>query len=296
MNTTQLEYFISVAELHSFTKAAQKHFVTQTAVTQQIQLLEETVHAQLIDRKCRPIRLTTAGSTFLLEAKAIVERTHLAINKVQAASTGITGTLSVGYIKGYERSDLSEKLRLFHRDYPNIFITCHRGNNDALLSGLISGEYDIVFTWNNTNILSPSDIACRTIGATSLSAVLYNGHPFSQRSSLSRKELKGERFIYLITGSSYPSAVDNYYQNLYTQAGYEPDPVFYSNDVESVLMMVAAEEGISVMPSYITEKLINADNLVFVPLVGEQEIEQIVALWKRDVQSFALEQFLSAVL
>ena len=293
MNTTQLEYFISVAELHSFTKAAQKHFVTQTAITQQIQLLEETVHAQLIDRKCRPIRLTAAGDTFLLEAKAIVERTRLAINKVQASSTGVAGTLSIGYIKGYERSNLSEKLRLFHRDYPNIFFTCHRGNNDSLLTGLISEEYDIIFTWNNTNILSPADIAYQTIEATSLSAVLYNGHPFAQRSFLSRKDLKDERFIYLITGNSYPSPVDNYYQNLYTQAGYEPDPVFYSDDVESVLMMVAAEEGISIMPSYITEKLINADNLISIPLIGELETEQIIAVWKKDIKNFALNQFLA---
>ena len=50
MNTTQLEYFVSVAELHSFTKAAQKHYVSQTAVTQQIQNLEEILNTTLFDR------------------------------------------------------------------------------------------------------------------------------------------------------------------------------------------------------------------------------------------------------
>ena len=68
MNTTQLEYFVSVAELHSFTKAAQKHYVSQTAVTQQIQNLEEILNTTLFDRTKRPIQLTDEGAMLLTDA------------------------------------------------------------------------------------------------------------------------------------------------------------------------------------------------------------------------------------
>ena len=78
----------------------------------------------LIDRTRRPIALTPAGNVFLIEAKAIVERINTALSRVHDASTGLVGTLRIGYTKGYERSNLSNILRSFHLDYPNILITC----------------------------------------------------------------------------------------------------------------------------------------------------------------------------
>lgn len=75
-----------------------------------------------------------------------------ALSRTRDASTGLVGTLRVGYTKGYERSDLSNKLRAFHLEYPNVLITCHRCDTDVLAAGLLNGEYDIIFTWDSTNI------------------------------------------------------------------------------------------------------------------------------------------------
>lgn len=61
MNIKQLKYFIAVAEYKSFTKAANQYYISQTAITQQIQALEEAMNVQLIDRSRRPIALTPAG-------------------------------------------------------------------------------------------------------------------------------------------------------------------------------------------------------------------------------------------
>ena len=71
MNLNQLKYFVAVAESKSFSKAAEQYFLTQTAVTQQIQKLEETVGVQLIDRKTRPVSLTPMGTAFLREARTM---------------------------------------------------------------------------------------------------------------------------------------------------------------------------------------------------------------------------------
>lgn len=81
MNTNQLKYFVAAAENQSFTKAAEQHYVSQTAVTQQIRLLEETLGCRLFDRTTRPVTLTTAGRAFLIEAKAILERMSRAIDR-----------------------------------------------------------------------------------------------------------------------------------------------------------------------------------------------------------------------
>lgn len=101
MNRNQLRYFVSAAEHRSFTKAAEQYYISQTAVTQQIQQLEQTLGCELFDRSTRPVSLTSAGKSFLLDAKAILERMSRAQERVHDAATGLTGTLRVGYVRGY---------------------------------------------------------------------------------------------------------------------------------------------------------------------------------------------------
>ena len=115
MNINQLRYFVSAAENRSFTKAAAQYYISQTAVTQQIQALEYTVGVALFDRSSRPISLTPAGKLFLADAKAILERINHSINRVQEASVGFVGNLRIGYTKGYEKSELFDPIS----DRPN---------------------------------------------------------------------------------------------------------------------------------------------------------------------------------
>ena len=72
MNRNQLRYFVAAAEHRSFTKAAEQYYISQTAVTQQIQQLEQSLGCELFDRSTRPVSLTSAGSAFLQDAKAIL--------------------------------------------------------------------------------------------------------------------------------------------------------------------------------------------------------------------------------
>lgn len=295
MNINQLKYFIAVAEYKSFTKAANQYYISQTAITQQIHTLEETMGVRLIDRTRRPIALTPAGNVFLNEAKAILERMNTAVSKVRDASTGLVGALRIGYTKGYERSNLSNILRSFHLEFPNILITCYRCDTDILAAGLLNGDYDIIFTWDSTNILEENTIEYKLMELAPLVVALYAGHPFAQRNSLSRKELKNETILYMSPSGTGESFGDNHFIELYKQAGYQPNILFRSNDIESILMMVAAEEGISILPSYITSKLTDADNLVFVPLIGEGEYEKIISVWKREDKSQALQHFIQRI-
>lgn len=295
MNINQLKYFIAVAEYRSFTKAANQYYISQTAITQQIQSLEETMDVQLIDRSRRPITLTPAGNVFLGESKAILERMNAAIGRVRDASTGLVGSLRVGYTKGYERSNLSNLLRAFHQEYPNILITCCRCDTDTLAAGLLNGDYDIIFTWDSTNILEEGQVDHRLVERVPLVVALYAGHPLSGRHTLNRKELRGESILYMSPSGRDDSFGDSRFMELYRKAGYQPDILFRSSDAESVLMMVAAEEGISILPSYVTSKLKDADNLVFIPLVGEEEYEEIIAVWKKENPGQALLRFLPRI-
>ena len=78
MNLNQLKYFVAVAEHQNFTKAATQHYISQTAITQQVHALEESLGVKLVDRNTRPITLTPAGQVFLMEARAILATTYVA--------------------------------------------------------------------------------------------------------------------------------------------------------------------------------------------------------------------------
>jgi len=291
MNINQLKYFVAVAEHRSFTKAANQYYLSQTAITQQVRALEATLEVQLFDRNSRPISLTPAGTVFLTEAKAILERMNTAISRAQDASTGLVGSLRIGYTKGYERSDLSNKLRSFHREYPNVLMTCFRHDTDMLAAGLLNHEYDIIFTWDSTNIRQNEELETRLIERARLVVALYASHPLAQRTFLLRSELKNETILFMTPSSTGESYGDAYFMQLYQNAGYQPNILLRSNDVESLLMMVAAEEGISIVPDYCTAKLDDAENLVFIPLVGDEEVEDILAVWHRDDSSLPLQHF-----
>lgn len=292
MNQIQLEYFVTVAELGSFTKAAQKHFVSQTAVTQQIQNLEEMLHIQLFDRKRRPVCLTDVGASFLVDAKAILERMNGAVSKLAILSNTTGGTLRLGYTNGYEHSRLSRTLRHFRREHPNVFFTCRRCNCDQMAQALLNEELDIIFTWDRDAIMDCSGLKWHRVEESSLDVVLYNTHPFVNRTYLSRRDLKDEKLLYLTpSGSLYGDA---YFQK-YQDAGFEPKVIYYSDDIDSILMMVAAEEGICVMPAYITQNIRGLDGIDCIPLVGENENASIVAVWREENVNPLLSSFVEYV-
>ena len=136
-------------------------------------------------------------------------------------------------------------------------------------------------------------MSCRTVEKARLVVALYAGHPLAQRQQLRRQELRGETILYMSPDAADDSYGDAFFMQLYNEAGSKPNILFRSADTESILMMVSAEEGISILPAYCVEKLYNADNLVFVPLIGEGEVEEIIAAWQTTNPNPALARFLA---
>lgn len=292
MNLNQLKYFISVAEYQSFTKAANQFYISQTAITQQIQALENAIDTPLIDRTTRPISLTPGGKTFLTEAKSILRHMETAIVRTREASKGLMGNIRIGYTKGYEQSSLPKRLRDFHKQYPNILITCYRNDTDMLASGIINKEYDIIFTWDSTDIRQENLLEIHNIETLPLYVAMHTRHPFARRESLTRQDLKGENILFMSPSSTGDSFGDAHYIDLYQKAGFQPNILLRTNDYESILMMVAAEEGISIMPEYCIGKLRSVDNITFCPLSGEEETEEVLAVWHKENVTPALQHFI----
>lgn len=290
MTTNQLIYFISVAECLNFTAAAKKHYISQTAMTQRIQTLEEQLGVKLFDRSKRHVELTPAGKVFLHEARAILEMERRAVEKVEAAATGISGSIQIGYVKGYENTDFGRILRAFRQTHSDISLELCRENYLDLLLHLEQDKYDIILDicYNNTDL---SAFCWKNVASYPLYAVLYPEHPLADRKAILRNELKNERFL-ITKFYEDPTAVGYILPDKYADSGFIPKVAVSSPDIETLLLMVAARMGITILPENAISRLRDSRDFVFLPLVGGHEHIEVKAIWKKGNPNPALPKFL----
>ena len=290
MQIRQLEYFVAVSEHLNFTKAARQFFISQTAVTQQIKVLEEEIGVRLFDRNNRRVALTPAGKTFLEDAKAILRRTRDACDRAKRADTVFTGKLNIGFVKGYEKTNLSDLLSDFHVHYPNISLTLTRENVAELYDGILNKNLDVILNIRYS-MDDLEDIEFQIVRQYPLLAVMPASHPLSHRISIQRSELKGYPLV------DIKKSEDRYGEtatilNAFTSAGFLPNVQYVSDDIETSILAVAAGLGYALLPSYITDSLSLREKVIAVPIEGEEKKITVIAAWHKDNRNPALLKFL----
>lgn len=292
MQIRQLEYFVAVSEQLNFTKAARQFFISQTAVTQQIKVLEEELGVRLFDRNNRRVVLTPAGKTFLEDAKAILRRTRDACDRAKRADTVFTGKLDIGFVKGYEKTNLSDVLSDSHVHYPNITLTLTRENVAELYDGILNKNLDVILNIRYS-MDDLEDIEFQIVRQYPLLAVMPASHPLSHRISIQRSELKGYPLV------DIKKSEDRYGEtatilNAFTSAGFLPNVQYVSDDIETSILAVAAGLGYALLPSYITDTLTMREKVIAVPIEGEEKKITIIAAWHKDNRNPALRKFLDS--
>ncbi|MEI7553387.1 MAG: LysR family transcriptional regulator [Verrucomicrobiota bacterium] len=144
MELRQLRYFVAVAETGNISRAAQKIFLTQPALSRQIKALEGEVGQCLLERKANSIHLTPAGEAMLHEARAILQHADQAIERVRATSAG--GRLRIGYAPSLASGLLSPAVANFTQLHPRTRVELFDLSTEEMLTGLEAGELDVVVT------------------------------------------------------------------------------------------------------------------------------------------------------
>lgn len=290
MQIRQLEYFVAVSEHLSFTKAAQQFFVSQSAITLQIKALEEELGVPLFIRDNRHVSLTPAGTSFLADAQAILRRADDAIERARRASTGFTGHLNIGFVKGYEQSELPAILEKFHISYPNIALHMVRDNVAELYDGILNQSLD--FVWNLFySAESLPDVSLHVIHKYPLYAVMHASHPLAHRASIKRSELKGYPNVRTkAMASRYGES--EFITDVFIHSGFLPNVQYESDDIEISILAAAAGLGYSLLPGYITDHINSKENVVVVPIEGEEELMTIVGAWHSKNKNPALTPLL----
>ena len=144
MELRQLRYFVAVAEEGNISRAAQKIFLTQPALSRQIKALEDEIGQCLLERQSHSIRLTPAGEMLLREARELLQRADEMLERVRAANQGVR--LRVGYAPSLASGLLSAAVENFAQKHPNARVELFDLSTKEMLAGLENDTLDAVLT------------------------------------------------------------------------------------------------------------------------------------------------------
>ncbi len=293
MNFNQLEYFVSAAEHLNFTKAARECFISQTAMTQQMQALEKTLGVQLFVRDKHRIELTTAGSVYLKEARAILKRSDEAMRLARMASKGVDGEITIGFVSGFGQSDCYEILRGFHEVFPNIKLKLLRNTMSGLMDALQRGECDLALTVqpHQRNYEHMNRMYMKSYP---IFVVLSKNHRLSELTEIECKDLKEESFIIMQPAARSRDEMEEMLW-VYQRGGFLPQVVAVEKEPEMIMLMASLEMGVSLMPEYIVRPYTKSEELAIIPVMKSDKTAETLnfeMVWAKENVNPSVEKFL----
>jgi LysR family hydrogen peroxide-inducible transcriptional activator len=247
MELHQLRYFCAVAEAGSFSRAAEQSHVSQPSLSQQIMKLEDELGARLFDRLGRSVRLTETGQTFLPRARAVLRELEAARGDVVEQKLSIGGSVTIGVIPTVAPYFLPQRLTRFSRKHPQVQLTVVEEITPALLELLRASKADLAIL---ALPIRGHEFETFPLLVEPLFAALPQGHKLAKRRSLSLKDLRSQPFLLLRDGHCFRdtavAACD--------RARLHPQIIFESGQFSSLLSMVGACMGVSIVPEMAIDK------------------------------------------
>ncbi len=244
MNLNQLKYFLVVAEIGSFTRAAERLFITQPSLSVGIQKLEEDLGVSLFERGKKQILLTPAGKYFFKKAKNILNEIELVKNELRHNSdSNSASTLRIGILDTLPAVSLANVINNFGKIYPNIVIEHIIGNTLDLDGWMHRGEIDVAISILNNHPKSTSQF----LFLDNCSLAVAEGHFLSKEKTLSFKVLNSIPYIERV-GCELQLEL----QRLFVARGIYPQIIYRATHNEWIYALVATGIGVAVMPSRIS--------------------------------------------
>jgi len=244
MELRQLEQFVAVAELSSFTRAAERLHVVQSGVSAAIQGLEHELGARLFERSARGARLTPAGEALLPAARNTLDAARTAHDVVARVSTGIAGEVSLGTLSSLGAVNLPGLLTRLRQEYPGIRVRLRTSptGTGGLIEALNRGDLDAALIGNDGSAIPGMRLTRLLIG--SIVALLPSDHRLAGQTGVSLAELADEPFIDFPIGFGNRRTVDD----AFTRLGLERVVAIELSDVTTAPVYVRHGLGVSLVP------------------------------------------------
>lgn len=279
-----MRYVIAVAETNSFTRAAERCLVVQSALSHQIARLERELGARLFERTSRRVRLTPAGAAFLPAARQCLEAAERAAAEVAAAVGEVRGRLAVGLIPTVAAVDIPGALRVFRRQYPQVRISLSVGASDDLIEKVAQGTIDVALL-GLPRAMRPQGVAAHKLACGRLVAVVAPNHALATEPTVDLRRLSTEVFVDLPAGTAGRIQSDE----SFAAAGLTRDVAFEVTTADYIARLVSQDLCVAMLPAAHVPQLTGVTTVE----VTDAPIRTEYAIWNAAGRTPAASAFLS---
>lgn len=287
MELRHLRYFVAVADELNFRRAARRLHVSQPPLSRQIHDLEDELGTKLFDRARRKLALTSAGETFLKEARQILSQAQRASELAKAASRGEAGQLSIAILPPIGGLLLPPAIRAFRQRFPLVDIEILELSPHEHITALMDRRIDVGFV-PLPIVQRVPDLEFEPIREVQIMAVLPPGHRLARQRGLTLQKLVHEPFVLLNRSSA--GLFHDWILSQCRQAGFEAKIIKQAESPLGVLELVCSGFGVSLLPDLFQRFSVDA---VFRPLATAMPRLQLALARRRDNQSPLLNAFLN---
>ena len=287
MELRHLRYFIGVAEEENVSRAALKLHVSQPALSRQIRDLEEELGFSLLERSAKSVRLTEAGRTFLIEARAVLQRAENAVKTARAIATGGSGELHVGYAPSLTARILPQTLRAFQAESATVRVKLHDLSTEEMLAGLREGKLQIAFVVRLTPALLRG-LRFEELARDAMCLAVAPRHPLAGRRTVTLAEAAREPLI-TYSRKDYPDAHENL-AALFANIKIKPRIAEEYDSVSSLIAAVEAGNGVAIAPQSLT--CTAGPRLKLIPFSPAPAPLVVGAAWAKNGLTAIAERFL----
>jgi DNA-binding transcriptional LysR family regulator len=286
MELRHLRYFVAVAEELHFTRAAERLGIKQPPLSLQIRQLESELGTRLFRRLTRGIELTETGALLLEEARRSLDQIEQIKAGVQSRARGETGRIHVGLASAtYFQPLIPTIIREYRERYPGVLLSPQTTVSALMVAGLQSGEIDVAFV--RPPIINGEGLTVIPLIEEPMLIVLPATHPLASRAAVPLAALAQEKWILLPRVMS-PGAYDAIIAS-FQREGFSPNVEQEAPQIPSIVYMVAAGFGVSIVPQSITQ--IRAEGVRYLPIEGEGPRAPISLAYRRNDHSPAVRNF-----
>jgi len=243
MDLRQLNYFLGVAEELHFSRAAEKLFIVQPALSRHIQQLEEEIGVTLFERDKRNVKLTPAGSYFRDEITRLQHQLRYIIEQTQRIHSGSVGAIRMGHPGSALYSILPEVLSMMYQRFPDVKMQLTEIAEVELVAALLNHEIDVGFT---REVSTDTRFRTQLLFEEHFALVVPSDHWLNESTFESIVQCKEAGFILpkIEMDVNYGKLLNN----VFDQGGFRPKVVYHSNYGATILRLVEKKLGLSVLP------------------------------------------------
>lgn len=282
------EYFLVLAETLHYRKAAERLFISQSALSQQIARLETILGQALFIRTNRKVNLSQAGVLFQKEAELIINQLQQSMERWQLGIKGGEGILRIGFVGSAMQVYLPPIIKQFSVECPRIKFYLHDLSNKDQLVALEKKQLDIGFM-RAKNL--PNTMKNISVFKENFSLVLPANHPITADNFKDMGQLADESYILFPNERS-----QMYYQqiiNLCSDCGFSPQISHQSIHGPTIFKLVESGLGISIVPNSLRDEY--NYQVRFIELTNIPQQTELFAVWNKASDNAALPYFLDVL-